>query len=328
MGLAQSQNDMTDGDASSGCRDRHQPVLLGPVLAGLHIRPEGVYVDATYGRGGHARAILEKLSDQGRLIVADRDPEAVAHAQKVLGGDERCVILRVTLAELPQLLEQRGEAGIVDGLLADLGVSSPQLDSPQRGFSFQHDGPLDMRMDPQRGESAAQLLERSTAQELTRLIRSYGEERQAGRIARAIVRARESHQAPRTTRELAGLIEGVIKKREPGRHPATRTFQALRIAVNDELNELEAFLDRAIDLLRPAGRLAIIAFHSLEDRRVKRFIRDASRSGDLPPAVPVVPEGLRPRLSPVGKAYRADQVELAANRRARSAVLRIAERLP
>jgi 16S rRNA (cytosine1402-N4)-methyltransferase len=262
------------------------------------------------------------------LIVADRDPQAVDHARRTLGEDRRCKVVQSTLADLPQLLDELGEAGRIDGLLADLGVSSPQLETPQRGFSFQHDGPLDMRMDQQQGQSAADLLESLTLSELTRIIRSYGEERQARRIAEAIVRAREARQVPRTTRQLASLIERLIGQREPGRHPATRTFQALRIAVNDELNQLDTFLAGVVDVLAEGGRLAVIAFHSLEDRRVKRFMRDASRAGDLPPSVPVVPEGLRPRLRSVGKAQRAEHQEVETNRRARSAVLRIAERLP
>lgn len=305
----------------------HRPVLLEAALQGLAINPAGLYVDATYGRGGHAKAVLAQLGDKGRLIVADRDPEAIAHAQAELGGDQRCVVFHSNLADLPQLLFEHGVSGIAAGVLADLGVSSPQLGSASRGFSFQYDGPLDMRMDPQRGESAAQLLARLSQHEITRILRNYGEERQASRIARAIIRAREDGRLPCTTTQLAELVDEVVVAREPGRHAATRTFQALRIAVNDELNQLDSFLSASIDLLKPGGRLAVIAFHSLEDRRVKRFIRNASRAGDLPPAVPVVPEGLRPRLRPLDRGRRPEDDEIATNRRARSAVLRVAEKL-
>ncbi|WP_420827068.1 16S rRNA (cytosine(1402)-N(4))-methyltransferase RsmH [Halorhodospira neutriphila] len=306
----------------------HYPVLRDAVLEGLAIAPEGRYVDATYGRGGHAHAVLERLAG-GALIAADRDPEALEYAREHLGGDPRCRVLRARLAELPERLRQWGLAGEIDGLLVDLGVSSPQLEAPGRGFSFRHDGPLDMRMDPEAGEPAAQLLQRLSVRELAGLLRRYGEERQAGRIAKAIVAEREAGRPLQRTRALAELVDRVVGGRAPGRHhPATKTFQALRIAVNDELGELDRLLEGVIDLLRPGGRLAAISFHSLEDRRVKRFIRDASSVGDLPPGVPIPPEGRRPRLRPIGGAQRAGAAERDANPRARSAVLRVAERLP
>ncbi len=308
-------------------REEHRPVMSARVIEGLAVRPGGIYVDATYGRGGHARAILSSLSS-GRLIVADRDPTAVAHAAGALGSDPRCTVWRARLSELPSRLEDAGLAGRIDGLLADLGVSSPQLDDPERGFGFRRDGPLDMRMDQSAGESAADLLQRLPARELAGVLRRYGEERSARRIAEAVVAAREAGEPVRTTGELAALVEGVLGRPEPGKHPATRTFQALRIAVNDELGELDAFLDRVVGLLAPGGRLAVISFHSLEDRRVKRAIRNASRVGDLPPSVPVAPDRLRPRLKQLGRGERPTEREVAENPRARSAVFRLAERLP
>lgn len=261
-------------------------------------------------------------------MVSDRDPEAVAHARAALGRDGRCTVWHARLSELPERLEAAGLAGKVDGLLADLGVSSPQLDDPARGFAFRGTGPLDMRMDPSAGEPAADLLHRLSVRELAALLRRFGEERSARRVAEAVAAAREAGTPVRTTGELAALVEEVLAWPEPGRHPATRTFQALRIAVNDELGELDAFLERAVDLLAPGGRLAVISFHSLEDRRVKRAIRNASRVGDLPPSVPVAPAGLRPRLKPLGRGERPTAQEVAENPRARSAVLRVAERLP
>ncbi|MCG5527467.1 MULTISPECIES: 16S rRNA (cytosine(1402)-N(4))-methyltransferase RsmH [Halorhodospira] len=305
----------------------HRPVLYEAALEALAVRPDGCYVDATYGRGGHARGILERLGPRGQLWVADRDPEALAHARETLSDDPRCTVLGAELADLPRMLSGYGLTAGIDGLLADLGISSPQVDNPDRGFSFQRDGPLDMRMDPSSGESAAALLERLSVREIAGILRQLGEERHAGRIARAVVAAREAGEPPRTTLALARLVEQAVPRREPGRHPATRTFQALRIAVNDELGQLDRFLDGAIDLLAPGGRLAVIAFHSLEDRRVKRFIRRASSVGDLPPSVPVPPEGCQPRLRPLGRDLRAGDDEVAGNPRARSAVLRVAERL-
>lgn len=307
-------------------REAHEPVLLARVLDALAVRPDGRYVDCTYGRGGHAAPLRAEL-DEGRLIVADRDPEAVAHARDRFADDPRVTVWRARLSGVPERLREEGWAGRVNGILADLGVSSPQLETPERGFGFRQEGPLDMRMEPDTGESALELLRRVDRRELTRILREFGEEREARRIAHALVAAREADALPETTRDLAGLVEAEVKAREPSRHPATRTFQALRIAVNRELEELERFLAEVIDLLAPGGRLVVIAFHSLEDRRVKRALRDASRVGDLPPSVPVAPEGLRPRLRLVGRAQHADEDEVRRNPRARSAVLRVAERL-
>jgi len=289
----------------------------------LEVRSDGCYVDGTYGRGGHAWAVLQRLGPDGRLLVMDRDAEAVAHARLQLGGDGRCTVRRGSFAELRAV----GWAG-ADGILLDLGVSSPQLESAERGFSFRHDGPLDMRMDTESGLSAAGYLARVGERELADVIRRYGEERYARRIARAIVEARDNGVLPVTTRALAALVARAVPSREQGKDPATRTFQALRICINGELEALERFLAHACDLLSPGGRLVIISFHSLEDRLVKRFMRDNARVGDLPPGVPVVPEHLRPRLKIVGKAVRPGADEVAHNPRARSAVMRVAERLP
>lgn len=305
----------------------HTPVLLREAVEMLEVRPDGRYVDGTYGRGGHAQRLLQMLGPDGRLLVMDRDAEAIAHARMHLGDDGRCLVRRGSFADMAAAVREAGWSG-ADGILLDLGVSSPQLESAERGFSFRHDGPLDMRMDTDAGVSAAGYLARAGERELASVIRRYGEERYARRIARAIVEARDNGVLPVTTRALAALVARAVPSREQGKDPATRTFQALRIHVNGELEALERFLDDACDLLAVGGRLVVISFHSLEDRLVKRFMRDNARVGDLPPGVPVVPEHLRPRLKLVGKAVRPDEAELADNPRARSAVMRVAERLP
>jgi 16S rRNA (cytosine1402-N4)-methyltransferase len=302
----------------------HRPVLHDAALEALAIRPDGLYIDGTYGRGGHAAAILERLGPEGRLWVVDRDPEAVAAAREQLGEDARVTIIADSFAHLGDHLEAAGLNGSVDGILLDLGVSSPQLDQGERGFSFRHDGPLDMRMDPTRGEDAASWLARVEEKELVRVLRDYGEERFARRIARAIIAAR-AEEPITTTGRLAALVAEAVPRREPGRDPATRTFQALRIAINDELGELDRVLPVALEALTRGGRLAIISFHSLEDRRVKRFMRDEAR-GDAPPDMPLREDQIRRRLTLVGGARRADEAEVDENPRARSAVLRVAER--
>jgi 16S rRNA (cytosine1402-N4)-methyltransferase len=303
----------------------HVPVLLDEVVQALKPAPQGIYLDATYGRGGHVRAILERLGPQGRIIAIDRDPAAVAHARDAFGADARVHAHHAPFSMLSRVLEQEGVNGQVDGALFDLGVSSPQLDRAERGFSFRAAGSLDMRMDPTRGESAAQWLARATVQEIERVIRDYGEERFARRVARAIVRARDL-QPIATTLQLAEIVASAVPTREPGQHPATRTFQALRIHINRELDELEAALPQAVAALAPGGRLAVISFHSLEDRAVKRFLAREARGGDLPPDLPLRAAELHPRLRVVGKAARASAAEIARNPRARSAVLRVAER--
>jgi 16S rRNA (cytosine1402-N4)-methyltransferase len=304
----------------------HRPVLLEEALEALNIRPDGIYLDGTFGRGGHSAAILEHLNENGRLLAMDKDPQAIAVAQSRFGGDSRFSIVRGSYTMLGQEVEQRGWKGKVDGILLDLGVSSPQLDDPGRGFSFRHDGPLDMRMDPESGISAAEWLAEAGEAEIAQVLKEYGEERFARRIARAIVRERD--QAPiATTARLAKIVAEANPKWERDKHPATRSFQAIRIFINAELEELEQVLEQSVEMLAPGGRLALISFHSLEDRRVKRFIRDEARGGDFPAGLPVTEAQLRRRLRAVGKDIRAGEAELAQNPRARSAVLRVAERL-
>jgi 16S rRNA (cytosine1402-N4)-methyltransferase len=304
----------------------HRPVLLDEVLEALNIRPDGIYLDGTFGRGGHSAAILERLSEDGRLLAMDKDPQAIAIAQSRFAGDSRFSIVRGSYTMLVQEVEQRGWKGKVNGILLDLGVSSPQLDDPSRGFSFRHDGPLDMRMDPDSGLSAAEWLAEAAEGEIAQVLKEYGEERFAKRIARALVRERE--QAPIiTTARLAKIVAEANPKWERDKHPATRSFQAIRIFINAELEELEQVLEQSVEMLAPGGRLALISFHSLEDRRVKRFIRDEARGGDFPPGLPVTDAQLNRRLRAVGKDIRAGEAELAENPRARSAVLRVAERL-
>ena len=304
----------------------HRPVLLEEVLAGLNIRSDGLYLDGTFGRGGHSQAILERLGPDGRLVAIDKDPQAIAMAEQIAARDARLHIARGSFAMLGQLTAKLDLQGKVNGILLDLGVSSPQLDDARRGFSFLQDGPLDMRMDPDSGMSAAQWLARAEAREIIRVLRVYGEERFARRIAEAIVRRRA--EAPlETTRELAGLIEEAVPMREKHKHPATRSFQAIRIFINRELEDLEAVLPQAVDALAAGGRLAVISFHSLEDRMVKRFIRREYQGEPPPPGLPVMGYGHEPRLRPVGKAIFAGAAELRENPRARSAVLRIAERV-
>lgn len=307
--------------------EQHVPVLFDEVLAGLAIRPDGIYLDGTFGRGGHARAILAQLSEHGRLLATDRDPEAVATARHELGEDPRFSILRGSYTVLAHEVAKRGWNGRVDGILLDLGVSSPQLDDPRRGFSFRADGPLDMRMDPDTGESAADWLAHAGDAEIARVLKEYGEERYAKRIARAIVRERDQNGRIETTGRLAEVIAAAHPRWERDRHPATRSFQAIRIHVNRELDELDTVLSQVLDMLAPGGRLAVISFHSLEDRRVKRFIRECERGrDDLPPDLPVRADVFQPKLRHLGKAIHAGEAELARNPRARSAVLRLAEK--
>lgn len=304
----------------------HQPVLLAEVLAGLSIIPDGVYVDGTFGRGGHAGAILAVLGPRGRLVAMDRDPEAVQSAEQQFGADPRFEIEQGAFTMLSDMVARRQLQGRVNGLLLDLGVSSPQLDDASRGFSFSADGPLDMRMDPSSGMSAAEWLETASESDISRVLKIYGEERFARRIARAIVAVR--HTDPlQTTRQLADLIVEAVPVREKNKHPATRSFQAIRIYINSELDEVTAVLAQVPGVLAPHGRMAVISFHSLEDRIVKRFIRDEYRGEQPPPEFPLAGMDYVPRMKPVGKAIRAGEVEVSNNPRARSAVLRVAERL-
>jgi 16S rRNA (cytosine1402-N4)-methyltransferase len=307
-------------NTSAQAERSHVPVLLAQTLEGLRVREDGIYLDGTYGRGGHAREVLKRLGPKGRLLVMDRDPDAIADAERELGADPRVAIRHASFAELADWEETKGG---LDGVLFDLGVSSPQLDEPARGFSFQADGPLDMRMDPSRGTPAAEWLAGAGEAEIADVLWQLGEERMSRRIARAIVAARGT--APlTTTRQLADLVARTIGHRERSKHPATRTFQALRIYVNDELGALQSGLEAASKRLRPHGRLAVISFHSLEDRLVKRFIRgeDAPRVPRGLPAPEVAPSA----LVAVGKAIFAGDDEVAVNPRARSAVLRVAEK--
>ena len=303
----------------------HVPVLLGPVLDGLKIKPGGCYVDGTFGRGGHSREILKRLGSDGRLIAIDRDPQAIASAPTSLTEDPRFELVRGEIAKLETIIDERGLVENVDGLLFDLGVSSPQLDEADRGFSFMRDGPLDMRMDPDSGMSASDWLATVDEKELKHVLRKYGEENNAGRIARAIVVAREEAPISRTA-QLARICEEASPRRGQKIHPATKTFQAIRIAVNAELEQLQAVLAQSVRVMRKGARLCVISFHSLEDRIVKRFMRDASRETEQYRGMPDVPPEFQPRLRIVGKAIRATEAEIESNRRARSAHLRIAER--
>lgn len=303
---------------------RHIPVLLEETLAGLRVRPDGVYVDATFGRGGHSRAILARLGPSGRLIALDRDAAAVEEATRI--RDPRFAIVHGAFSGMRMLLDRLGVER-VDGVLLDLGVSSPQIDDPERGFSFRLEGPLDMRMDQSRGQTAQEFLASASERQLREVIRDYGEERFAKQIARAIVAFRAGGAKLTTTRQLAALVASAIPKAEPGQDPATRTFQALRIFLNQELEELSLTLPQCVDLLQPGGRLAVISFHSLEDRIVKRFIRSQQHRDEYPAHFPIRAADLPlPRLVAVGRAIRPSAQEVVANPRARSAVLRVAER--
>jgi 16S rRNA (cytosine1402-N4)-methyltransferase len=303
---------------------QHIPVLLNETIAALKVRPDGVYVDATFGRGGHSREILSRLGAVGRLIALDRDLAAVTEAKKI--SNPRFTMVHSAFSGIAHVLSGLG-VGRVDGVLLDLGVSSPQIDEAKRGFSFRFDGPLDMRMDQSRGQTAQEFLATASEQQLGEVIKNYGEERFAKQVARTIVAARTAGAPISTTRQLAALVAGAIPKAEPGQDPATRTFQALRIFLNKELEELSLSLPQCADLLSPEGRLVVISFHSLEDRIVKRFIRDQQNRDELPFNFPVRAVDLPPpRLVALGRAIRASEQEIAANPRARSAVLRVAER--
>ncbi len=305
--------------------DEHRPVLLDQAVEALRIASDGIYIDATFGRGGHSRAILQCLGAAGRLLVIDKDAAALRKAAD-LAGDARVQSYQGSFAVLGALVAERGWQGRVAGILMDLGVSSPQLDDPLRGFSFRGDGPLDMRMNQQAGMTAAQWLATASLEEISRVLWEYGEERHARRIANRIVQVREDNPVT-TTRQLAELIASAVPGRERHKHPATRSFQAIRIHVNHELDDLRAALPACVAALAPGGRLAVISFHSLEDRIVKRFMRDAQRGPALPHDLPVVPQAHRPTLRVIGAAIAPDEAEAAANPRARSARLRVAERV-
>jgi len=303
----------------------HRPVLYAEALQALAIKPDGYYVDATFGRGGHSAGILEQLGSEGKLLAIDKDPQAVAVAQERFGADSRFVIRRGSFARLEEFVHEAGLHNNMAGILMDLGVSSPQLDDPERGFSFSQSGPLDMRMNTETGLSASEWLLQQDEASLTLVLKEYGEERFAKRVAHAIIQ--QQKETPITTTEvLADIVRAAIPAWEKHKDPATRSFQAIRIAVNNELGDLEKGLDQALRLLCLGARLVVISFHSLEDRLVKRFMRQHSRPAQLPKRLPVITEQAISPLKLIGKAIRAGDAELAANPRARSAMLRVAEK--
>ncbi|OLS59355.1 16S rRNA (cytosine(1402)-N(4))-methyltransferase RsmH [Pseudomonas putida] len=306
----------------------HITVLLDEAVEALSVRADGCYLDGTFGRGGHSRLILQNLGPGGRLLGFDKDPQAIATGQALAAEDGRFVIVQRSFAELGSEVAERGLAGKVSGVLFDLGVSSPQLDDPERGFSFLNDGPLDMRMDPSRGVSAAEFIATAPEEEIARVFKEYGEERFARRMARAVVLRREEQPFTRTA-DLAEVLKVANPAWEKGKNPATRAFQGLRIHVNNELGDLEAGLDAALEALEVGGRLAVISFHSLEDRIVKLFMRKLAKGeqDNLPRNLPVQFKPFEPKIKLIGKAQFASDAELKANPRSRSAVLRVAEKL-
>ena len=302
----------------------HVTVLLDEAVESLAIKVDGVYMDATFGRGGHSRRILSALNENGRLVAVDRDPYAIAAGAAI--ADPRFLLVHRAFGEVA---EAAREAGVrdVDGILFDVGVSSPQIDDGERGFSFRHDAPLDMRMDTTQGETAAEWLARADIREITEVIRNYGEERFAFQIAKKVVVAR-LEQPIVSTGQFASLVRSTVRTREPGQDPATRSFQALRIHINQELRQLEIALPQALELLQPGGRLVVICFHSLEDRIVKNFMRQESNADNLPKNLPLRADQLpKPKLRLVGKPFKPSAAEVSANPRARSAVMRVAEKL-
>jgi 16S rRNA (cytosine1402-N4)-methyltransferase len=303
----------------------HQTVLLREAVDALVTTDSGCYVDGTFGRGGHSRAVLARLGTEGRLLGVDKDPAAVDVARDLAQGEQRFEFYHGSFAQLPHQLRRMGIEA-VDGILLDLGVSSPQLEEAGRGFSFSHDGPLDMRMDTSSGETAAQWLSHAQVEEIAGVLKDYGEERFAKRIARAIIEAR-SEQPIVTTGRLAQVVSEANPRWERHKHPATRAFQAIRIRVNRELDDLQALLDCSLDLLRVGGRLVVISFHSLEDRMVKRYMRDMSRGEAYPAGLPIPDAALNRRMKLVGKAVRANPGEIDSNQRARSAIMRVAEKI-
>jgi 16S rRNA (cytosine1402-N4)-methyltransferase len=306
--------------------EQHEAVLVDEALAALAVEPGGYYVDATFGRGGHTARILEAVGGAGRVLALDRDPQAIAAGRARFADDLRLALVHAPFSQLAGLVPAHAQGRLCRGVLFDLGVSSPQLDEPARGFSFRADGPLDMRMDPTRGEPVSAWLARASVDEIREVIATLSEERFARRVAEAIVTARRVHPLERTA-ELAALVARAVRTREPGKHPATRTFQALRMHVNDELGELARGLSAAVELLAAGGRLAVITFHSIEDRLVKQFLKRASSVAPELAALPVLPPAAQPRLRLVGRKLRPGAAEQARNPRSRSALLRVAEKL-
>ncbi|WP_325891576.1 16S rRNA (cytosine(1402)-N(4))-methyltransferase RsmH [Grimontia sp. NTOU-MAR1] len=309
----------------------HISVLLHESIEGLALKPDGIYVDGTFGRGGHTREILRRLGEGGQLYSIDRDPQAIEEAGKI--DDPRFNIIHGPFSGIQQYIEERGLSGKIDGVLLDLGVSSPQLDDPERGFSFMRDGPLDMRMDPTSGIPASQWMAEAEADDIAWVLKEFGEERFAKRIARAIVAHREDETKEPLTRtlQLANLIAAVSPSRDRKKHPATRCFQAIRIYINSELEEIETAMQGALEVLASGGRLSIISFHSLEDRLVKRFMRKQSKGPDVPHGVPLTEDQIRAlgqaKMKLVGKALKPSDIEVSDNTRSRSSVLRVAEKL-
>ncbi len=304
----------------------HKPVLLRESVEALAIEPDGIYVDGTFGRGGHSQYILEQLGSNGRLIAFDKDPQAIATAEEKFSDESRFSIHHGSFAELEEYLIAQGLCGEINGILLDLGVSSPQLDDPQRGFSFQQSGPLDMRMNDQLGMSAAQWINKAKETEIANVIYEYGEERYSRRIARAIVLARED-ELLNDTRQLAEIIKQAHPRWEKKKHPATRSFQGIRIFINNELGDLDECLQQSYRCLAKEGHLAVISFHSLEDRKVKRFFKRMVEGDKLPPDIPIMDEAVNRKMRLVGKRIKAGKQELDENPRARSAVLRVASKL-
>ena len=305
---------------------QHETVLLEPAVDALISDPAGFYVDGTFGRGGHSRQILSVLGAQGHLLAIDKDPQAITTANRDFGADPRFKVAQGSFSTLAALVESTGKMGKVNGVLLDLGVSSPQLEEAQRGFSFMQDGPLDMRMNPNEGQSAAQWLADAAEQEIADVIYRYGEEKFSRRMARAIVEQRK--EAPITsTLQLAEIVKQANPAWEKHKHPATRAFQGIRIHINRELEDLESVLTQALEVLSIGGRLVVISFHSLEDRMVKQFIDKQAKGDDYPAGVPVRTSDLNPRMKKIGKAIKASAAEVAGNQRSRSAVMRIAEKI-
>jgi 16S rRNA (cytosine1402-N4)-methyltransferase len=306
--------------------NEHVPVLAAEALAGLALEADGYYVDATFGRGGHAALILQALGREGGVLALDRDPQAIAAGAERFADEVRLTLVHASFADLATLVPQHAHGRACRGVLFDLGVSSPQLDDSRRGFSFRADGPLDMRMDPTRGEPVSAWLARAGVDEIRAVITTFGEERFARRVAQAIVDTRREHPLT-STAQLAAVVARAVRTREPGKHPATRTFQALRMYINDETGQLERGLAGALQVLSPGGRLAVISFHSLEDRAVKRFMQRESQLDPALARLPVVPPGALPRLQLIGRKPRPAEAELRKNPRARSALLRVAQRV-
>lgn len=304
----------------------HYSVLLDEAVNHLLIDKDGFYIDGTFGRGGHSALLLNSLGSNGHLMAIDKDPDAIAVAHEKFAEEKRFEIAHGSFAQMQEFVAERGKTGLVDGILLDLGVSSPQLDEAGRGFSFMQDGPLDMRMNSSAGMTAADWVNSAEETEIARVLKEYGEERFAKRIARAIVESRQAKTITRTL-QLARIVADANPAWEKGKNPATRAFQGIRIHINNELADLEAVLDQSLSILKPGGRLVVISFHSLEDRLVKRFIRRQEKGQELPPGLPVTEDQLDKTMRSVGKAMKADASELAENIRSRSAVMRVAEKL-